>query len=126
MSAGNKDADIMPIPGLEYLYSKSPSSFPKSVLLVIGPTGSGKTLYCTEFIKNGLDLGDHCLYVNFGQTVSEEKFIRNSDTPGGASQSAPVLLNYSFSSQGQQESALQHLSDKIRSLLTSHERSRIA
>src|SRR5205807_1743793 len=47
-------------------------------------------------------------------------------TPGGASQSAPVLLNYSFSSQGHQESALQHLSDKIRSLLTSHERSRIA
>src|SRR5438105_5743124 len=115
MSAGNKDADIMPIPGLEYLYSKSPSSFPKSVLLVIGPTGSGKTLYCTEFVKNGLDLGDRCLYVNFGQTVSEEKFIRNSDTSGATlSQSAPVLLNYSFSGQGPQDSALRDLSDKIR------------
>jgi circadian clock protein KaiC len=35
----------------------------KSVTLISGPPGSGKTILCYNFLANGLELGDKCLFL---------------------------------------------------------------
>lgn len=49
------------VPGLDTLVE---GGFPKhSVTMVSGNTGSGKTTFCTQFIKAGLENGEKCLYI---------------------------------------------------------------
>jgi circadian clock protein KaiC len=37
----------------------------KSITLVVGGAGSGKTIFAMQFIKNGLEKGETCLYITF-------------------------------------------------------------
>ncbi|HET7148266.1 MAG TPA: ATPase domain-containing protein [Candidatus Nitrosopolaris sp.] len=59
----------MQIPGVSHLVE---GSLPNSLLLLIGPVGSGKTMYCRQFFIDGLDKGDHCIY--FSSTLSENQY----------------------------------------------------
>ena len=43
---------------------------PSSILL-IGPTGSGKTVFCKHFLFNGLMIGEPCIYVTTSETPKE-------------------------------------------------------
>lgn len=61
------------IPGLDYLFTGS-GDFPRSIMLLVGPTGSGKTAYCIQFLREGLASGDYCLYINCNQSLSKERF----------------------------------------------------
>lgn len=50
-------------------------TLPPSSLLLIGPSGVGKTIFCKQFLRNGLIKGEPCIYV---ATNESPKQIQNS------------------------------------------------
>jgi KaiC/GvpD/RAD55 family RecA-like ATPase len=88
------------IPGQNRLFSGS-GEFSRCVLLLVGSSGSGKTVYGMQFIREGIANGDYCLYINCSQALSQERF--NSffaDTPR-----TPDFLNlYSLQKTGKSKS----------------------
>ncbi len=51
---------------------------PSSSLLLIGPSGVGKTIFCKQFIYNGLIAGETCVYVTASESPEElENSMRN-------------------------------------------------
>jgi KaiC/GvpD/RAD55 family RecA-like ATPase len=56
----------MQIPGTYSLTGKG--TIPESLLLLTGPVGAGKTIYCRQFIIDGLLDGDYCIYVSSSLT----------------------------------------------------------
>src|SRR5262245_37551678 len=40
----------------------------------MGASGSGKTAYGIQFLREGILAGDHCIYINCSQAVTEESF----------------------------------------------------
>jgi KaiC/GvpD/RAD55 family RecA-like ATPase len=62
----------MLIPGQNRLFSGR--EFPKSIVLLVGTPGSGKTAYCMQFLKEGIPGGDQCLYINCSPAFTEERF----------------------------------------------------
>jgi len=46
---------------------------PPSSLLLIGPTGVGKTIFCKHFFYNSLLMGESCIYVTTNETSEEIK-----------------------------------------------------
>lgn len=44
---------------------------PSSSLLLIGPTGVGKTIFCKHFFYNGLLMNEPCIYVTTNETPEE-------------------------------------------------------
>lgn len=59
------------IPGLD---ENIEGGFPKGSLnLITGGPGSGKTTFCIQFLNEGLEKGEKCLYVTTGQQPEEIK-----------------------------------------------------
>ena len=57
------------IPGLDDLLD---GGFPpKSTILLNAPPGTGKTSFCRQFTKEGLDEGQHCVYVVTAEPVEQ-------------------------------------------------------
>lgn len=42
-----------------------------SASLVSGGTGTGKTIFCCQFLKHGLEKGESCLFITFEESVSD-------------------------------------------------------
>ena len=61
------------IPGQNQIISGA-EPFPKSIMLLVGGSGSGKTAYSIQFVREGISARDQCLYVNCGPALTEEKF----------------------------------------------------
>ena len=61
----------MQIPGTYSLTGKG--TIPESLLLLTGPVGAGKTIYCRQFIIDGLLDGDYCIYVSSSLTDKQFK-----------------------------------------------------
>jgi KaiC/GvpD/RAD55 family RecA-like ATPase len=76
----------MQIPGISDLLDKG--TIPDSVLLLTGPAGAGKSMYCRQFFTDGLFDGDYCIYVSSNLTdkqfrsqfsnIEKLKLIQNS------------------------------------------------
>ena len=47
------------------------NAVPSSSMLLIGPTGVGKTIFCKQFIYNGLIMGEPCVYVTTSESPEE-------------------------------------------------------
>jgi KaiC/GvpD/RAD55 family RecA-like ATPase len=60
-------------PGQDQLFSRT-DGFPRSIILLVGTSGSGKTAYSMQFIRDGILAGDHCIYLNCSQALTEERF----------------------------------------------------
>src|SRR5215467_14163782 len=56
----------MQIPGTYSLTGKL--TIPESLLLLTGPVGAGKTIYCRQFVTDGLLDGDYCIYISSSLT----------------------------------------------------------
>ncbi|AIF85325.1 RecA-superfamily ATPase possibly involved in signal transduction [Candidatus Nitrososphaera evergladensis SR1] len=65
-------AVVESIPGLRHVFFKG--ALPKGAFLLTGPAGSGKTMYCMQFLRDGIAAGERCLYVSFDPLFSKEKF----------------------------------------------------
>ena len=61
----------MQIPGISDLLEKG--TIPDSLLLLIGPAGAGKTMYCRQFFSDGLFDGDYCIYISSSLTSKQFK-----------------------------------------------------
>jgi len=59
------------IPGLDKIINGG--FIPNSVVMVSGEAGTGKTIFCTQFIWNALCMGENGLYVTLQQTADEIK-----------------------------------------------------
>jgi len=59
----------MQIPGISDLLDKG--TIPDSLLLLIGPAGAGKTMYCRQFFSDGLFDGDYCIYISSSLTSKQ-------------------------------------------------------
>lgn len=59
------------IPGLDDLLEGG--FIPNSTVMISGETGSGKTIFCTQFIWNALCLGENGVYVTLQQLPAEIK-----------------------------------------------------
>ncbi|MDI6826227.1 MAG: gas vesicle protein GvpD [Candidatus Aenigmarchaeota archaeon] len=66
-----KKIDRVPsgIPGLDELIEGG--FVQNSVIMVAGESGTGKTIFCTQFIWNALCIGDNGVYVTLQQTADE-------------------------------------------------------
>lgn len=70
VSTGNRMLDSMMLGGL----------FKGSSTFIVGSTGTGKSLFGLQFLKDGLDRGEPCFYVGFEE--SREQVIRNAKSFG--------------------------------------------
>src|SRR5919202_362623 len=52
----------MQIPGISDLVGKV--AIPESLILVTGPSGSGKSVYCRQFFTDSLLEGSYCIYIS--------------------------------------------------------------
>ncbi len=59
------------IPGFDELIGGG--FIPNSIVMVSGEAGTGKTLFCTQFIWNALCLGENGVYITLQQTADEIK-----------------------------------------------------
>lgn len=67
--------------GIKGFDKLSEGGFPeKSVNLIVGDSGSGKTIFSTQFLKEGLDKGDKCLFITFEE--KKKIFYKNMATFG--------------------------------------------
>lgn len=57
------------IPGLDKLAEGG--LIKGSVSLVSGTTGTGKTIFCSQFLKHGLENGENCLFITFEESVKD-------------------------------------------------------
>src|SRR5437763_963132 len=62
---------LMQIPGTSALLEKG--TIPESLLLLTGPIGAGKTMYCRQFLVDGLLDRDYCIYVSSSLTYKQFK-----------------------------------------------------
>ena len=60
----------MQLPGSSFLTDKG--LIPSSVLLLIGPVGAGKSMYCKQFFIDGISKGDFCIYLS--SSLTEKQF----------------------------------------------------
>jgi len=61
------------IPAQELLFNGL-VEFPASVILLLGPPGSGKTLYSMQFLREGISNGFDCAYISCGPGLSTKVF----------------------------------------------------
>jgi len=60
----------MQLPGSSFLTDKG--IIPNSVLLLTGPVGAGKSIYCRQFFGEGISNGDYCIYLS--SSLTEKQF----------------------------------------------------
>jgi KaiC/GvpD/RAD55 family RecA-like ATPase len=56
------------IPGISSLIDKD---IPNGLLLLCGPIGSGKSVYCRQFFLDGIDAGHYCIYISTSLTENQ-------------------------------------------------------
>jgi len=57
-----------------------PDTFPRSIMLLVGPPGSGKTAYGLQFLRDGTLSGDDCMYLSCTAALNENVFQSNFKT----------------------------------------------
>jgi len=67
----NNDRIPSGIPGFDELICGG--FIPNSIVMVSGEAGTGKTLFCTQFIWNALCIGENGVYITLQQTAEEIK-----------------------------------------------------
>ena len=67
----DNDEDLMvQIPGIFDLTGKN--NIPPSLFLLVGSAGTGKSMYCRQFIMDGILRSDYCIYIS--PSMTEKKF----------------------------------------------------
>jgi KaiC/GvpD/RAD55 family RecA-like ATPase len=91
----------MHIPGISLLTDKK--TIPKSLLLLTGPVGAGKTMYCKQFFEDGILERDYCIYVSSSLTNKQFRThfsnIENQDLIQNSKFINPYLYRGAISKQ---------------------------
>src|SRR5919109_2141945 len=78
----------MQIPGQSNLITRETEKIPDSLLLICGPAGAGKSMYCKQFFVDCLMNGCYCIYISSSLTdrqyrslfadIDESKLLQGS------------------------------------------------
>jgi KaiC/GvpD/RAD55 family RecA-like ATPase/class 3 adenylate cyclase len=71
-SSNNGPGRRPPILGIADLIDSHEAMPPSLLLLLVGPAGAGKTMYCRQFLVDGLLGGDYCVYAS--PSLDEQQF----------------------------------------------------
>ena len=71
----NRVKDVEVFPGSSMLVN---GEIPASSLLLIGPSGVGKTIFCKHFLFNGLLANEPCIYISTSEVPEEIEYSMNS------------------------------------------------
>ena len=71
-SSNNGPGSRLRIPGIADLMDSHEAMPPSLLLLLAGPAGAGKTMYCRQFLVDGLLGGDYCVYTS--PSLDEQQF----------------------------------------------------
>lgn len=77
-----------------------------TVNLIVASGGSGKTIFCAQFLTEGLKRGEKCLYITFEE--KREEFFKDMDSIGLDLYSEEEKGNFSF---------LEYTPEKIKTML---------
>lgn len=96
------------IPGIqEFTYD---GTIPNGILLLAGPAGIGKTMYCRQFLVEGLRRGDQCMFISSNLTEKQSKELLY-DQESYASRANLICINpfpFTSSSKRDVETRLSH------------------
>ena len=70
IESDNEIGPMVQIPGIFDLTGKN--NIPPSLFLIIGLAGTGKSMYCRQFIMDGMLHSDYCIYIS--PSMTEKKF----------------------------------------------------
>ena len=71
----NRVKEVEVFPGSSMLVN---GEIPASSLLLIGPSGVGKTIFCKHFLFNGLLAKEPCIYISTSEVPEEIEYSMNS------------------------------------------------
>jgi KaiC/GvpD/RAD55 family RecA-like ATPase len=77
------------IPGISSLADKD---IPNGLLLLCGPIGSGKSVYCRQFFLDGIEVGDYCMYLSSNLTENQYRNMF-STIPGSTLNETTKFIN---------------------------------
>ncbi|MFZ0511314.1 MAG: ATPase domain-containing protein [Candidatus Nitrosopolaris sp.] len=101
----------MHIPGTSVLTDKK--TIPERLLLLTGPIGAGKTMYCKQFFEDGILDRDYCIYVSSSLTNKQFRTqfsnIENLNLIQNSKFINPYLYNSALSNQGADSSFSRYL-----------------
>src|ERR671931_368996 len=100
----------MHIPGLTSLIDRE-ETLPSSILLLLtGPPGVGKTMYCRQFLEDGLFDGDYCIYISSNLTDRQFRSLFSDNEKINLTQNSKFVNPYIYS-EGVNNSQRQHSSN---------------
>jgi KaiC/GvpD/RAD55 family RecA-like ATPase/class 3 adenylate cyclase len=118
------DRPIKPkIPGMSSLVDKD---IPNGLLLLCGPIGSGKSVYCRQFFLDGIEAGDFCIYVGSNMTENQYRNMFSAVQESTLSQNTKFInpLRYPLGGfDDKLNQALSNLVEKIDALKKSEKKS---
>src|SRR6476660_9673061 len=85
----------MQIPGISDLLGKG--TLPNSLLLLTGPAGVGKSMYCKQFFVDGLLKGDYCIYLSSSVSEKQYRSMFNNIEKSKVLQNSRLINPYLFS-----------------------------
>jgi KaiC/GvpD/RAD55 family RecA-like ATPase len=95
------------IPGLSSLIDKE--RIPYGLLLLYGPIGSGKSVYCRQFFLDGIAEGDYCIYLSSNLTERQYRNIFSNIHESDLSQKAKFVNPLRYDGGGSEDKLTQTL-----------------
>lgn len=87
------------IPGQGLIYNGS-EDFTACTMILVGPPASGKTLYCLQFLRDGIKAGEPSIYINCSSSLTSEKFKSYFTRVQSASDRIPLYVDVSPTKMG--------------------------
>ena len=97
------------IPGLSSLIDKD--RIPYGLLLLYGPIGSGKSVYCRQFFLDGIEEGDYCIYLSSNLTERQYRNIFSNLHESDLSQNAKFINPFRYDAKEFEDKLTQTLID---------------
>jgi KaiC/GvpD/RAD55 family RecA-like ATPase len=108
------DRPIKPkIPGISSLVDKD---IPNGLLLLCGPIGSGKSVYCRQFFLDGIEAGDFCIYVSSNMTENQYRNMFSTVQDSTLSQSTKFINPLRYPLGGFDDKLNQALSNLVETI----------
>ena len=101
------------IPGISSFIDKD---IPNGLILLYGPIGSGKSVYCRQFFLDGIAAGDYCVYVSSNLTENQYQSTFSTVQDSDLSKSAKFINPLRFSASKFEDKLAQTLSSIVQTI----------
>ena len=101
------------IPGISSFIDKD---IPNGLILLYGPIGSGKSVYCRQFFLDGIAAGDYCVYVSSNLTENQYQSMFSTVQDSDLSKSAKFINPLRFSASKLEDKLAQTLSSIVQTV----------